>query len=227
MPSSTTIDMKELTESGIGSLLENKIKRYIEKIEGLNIKIRYFWNFISISNKSSDYQDFPEEKYDFETFMPIEYDDIKKNEITENNIIYYIIPGSQTKRSLDAILLIPYGENEFNMICLQITKHKKTIKTKNEYIFDCFMAKSKFEGCYGIKINKVYFYFVLAKECMNEDTKKNLQINNIDYFYYSIKKEIFEKNDEKINITNLCNTEAEISQKIEGDQYISFEKKMN
>ena len=37
IPSSTTIDVAELTESGIGPLLENKIKRYIENLEDPHI----------------------------------------------------------------------------------------------------------------------------------------------------------------------------------------------
>ena len=223
IPSSTTIDVAELTESGIGPLLENKIKRYIENLEDPHILIRYFWNFTRIS-KIYD-KKLPEEKYDFSTFRPLVYDDIIKYKITDNDRIYYIIPGSQTNRSLDSIMLIPIGGNEFNMICFQITKHKMTIKEKKDYSTDCFIAKSKFEESYGIKIKNVYFYFILAEDYMNEDTKNSLDINNISYFYFSIRKVAFIKNDEIIQITDLCNPEAEITQVIENNEYRTFENK--
>ena len=221
IPSSTIIDIKELSDSAIGSFIENKIKRYIEKID--NVKIRYFWNFTNLSK--TGHKELPEEKFDFKSFKRLEYDDIKKYKINDFGKIYYIIPGSQTNKSLDAIILIPCGDNEFNMICLQITKHKKTIKKKSEYIDDSFIAKSKFQGNYGIKIKNVYFYFILSKDFINEDTKNELEINNISYFYFSIKNETFEKNNSKIDITNLCNPYAQIFQEIIDNEYRTFENK--
>ena len=35
------------------------------------------------------------------------------------------------------------------------------------------MAKTKFEKIYDIKIQNVFFYFILAADQKNEDTKKN------------------------------------------------------
>ena len=220
--SSTTIDMKELSGSGIGPLLENKIKRYIENIKEPEILIRYFWNFTSTN---SDDKKCPEEKYDFKTYKPIEYDDIKNNKIKDFNKYYYIIPDSQTNRSLDAIILIPYANNKFNLICIQITKHKKTVKSKQEYISDCFLAKSKLEKTYGITIENVYFYFILAEDYLNEDTRLYLEIENISYFYFSIRKATFIKYDEIINLTELCKPEARITQELNDDEYKTFENK--
>ena len=220
--SSTTIDMKELTGSGIGPFLENKIKIYIQKIKKPKILIRYFWNFTSVN--STDIQ-FPEDKYDFETYKPIEYDDIKKNKINDYKTYYYIIPGSQTNRSLDAIILIPNENNTFNSICLQITKRKKVVKSKKEYIDDCFIAKNKLEANYAITIENVYFYFILAEDYINEDTKASLELYDISYFYFSIKDEIFKKNDKIINLTDLCRTEARITQELDDSEYKSFQEK--
>ena len=189
----------------------------------INTVIRYFWNFTRTS-KIYD-KKLPEEKYDFSTFKPLVYDDIIKYKITDFDRIYYIIPGSQANRSLDSIILIPNGGNKFYMICFQITKHKMTVKTKKDYSTDCFIAKSKFEESYGIKIKNVYFYFILAEDYMNEDTKNSLDINNISYFYFSIRKVAFIKNDEIIHLTELCNAEAEITQVIENNEYRTFENK--
>ena len=206
---STQIDMDELSDSGIGSLLENKIKRYIEENEDLNIKIRYVWNFTSKTVTTSDIS--VEDKYDFKSFTKREFDDNTSYKINDNNISYYIIPGSQTNRSLDSILLQPSVDNSFNMICFQITKHKKKVKQKSEYKDDCFLAKTKLEKIYGIKITNVYFYFILAKDCQNEDTKEILEAYNISYFYFSIRKQTFDKYGENINFNNLNISEAEIN----------------
>ena len=128
IPSSTLIDMKDLTGSGIGPLLENKIKRNLEK-NGFIIK--YFWNFTSkldtINKNENDYI------YDYNTYKKIKFlydNEIEGNIEMDYNKSYYIVPGSQTNRSLDSVILQPSKDNSFDLIFFQITKFKIEIKKK-------------------------------------------------------------------------------------------------
>ena len=219
---STLIDMKDLSGSAIGSLLENKIKRNLEN-EGFII--RYLWNFSSekVEKKEKKYI------YDYNSYKKIElkYDDIDNNPIKDQNKYYYVIPGSQTNKSLDAVILQPYSLNFFNMISLQITKFKQKIKSKKEYIKACFKAKDKFETTYNIKINKMYFYFILAEDFDNEITKRDLELDNISYFYYSIKNENFIKDkDSQIYFNNLDDYEAEIFSDDKDNAFQTFDSKL-
>ena len=216
--------MNELSGSGIGSLVENKIKKNIE-LKGY--EIRYFWNFTS---KESNFKNNNDKQYifDFNNFKKInlEYDDIKFFKITNYKTYYYIIPGSQTNRSLDSAILQPSTNNSFNMIFLQITKHKIILKKKEEYIADCFKAKGKFESSYNIKADKVYLYFILAEDFPNEDTRIELETKNIAYFYYSIKDDIFKDKEGIIDLEVLNNKEGQISQQIEDNEYRYFDSKL-
>ena len=219
---STVINMKDLSGSGIGSLLENKIKRIIVNS---GYVLRYLWDFSSENVKEKEKKYI----YDFNKYRKIEleYDDIKKNKIVDKNINYYILPGSETNKSLDSVILQPYGLESFNIIFLQITKFKKKIKRKNDYIKDCIKAKKKIESIYEIKINQMYFYFVLAEDFDNEDTKIDLELNNISYFYYSIKQESFTKDGKvKIYLDKLNDNEAEIFSDNETNEYQNFESKL-
>jgi len=128
IPSSTLIDMKDLTGSGIGPLLENKIKRNLEK-NGFIIK--YFWNFTSksdtIKKNENDYI------YDYNTYKKIKFlydNEIEGNIEMDYNKSYYIVPGIQTNRSLDSVILQPSKDNSFDLIFFQITKFKIEIKKK-------------------------------------------------------------------------------------------------
>lgn len=219
------IDMNDLSGSGFGSFLENKIKKKIEKENGF--EIRYFWNFTSISNNDNK-----EKKdkyiYDYKNYkkIKIEYDDITKFKIKDHNKYYYIIPGSQTNRSLDSVIIQPNGKETFDMICFQATKFKIAIKEKNEYISDCFIAKSKFESNYGIKIKNVFFYFILSDEFSNHVITKNLEIKGIEYFYYSFKDETFKTENDIILIKNLNREKAKIKQKLEENEQLLFKGKL-
>ena len=220
IPSSTLIDMKELSGSAIGSFLEKKIKKNIEK---KGFIIRYCWNFTSITNSIQKEND-NVYIYDYNTYTrnKLEYDDIKKYKINNYNVYYYIIPGSQINKTLDSIILQPTNSNSFNMISLQITKNKENIKAKEEYISATFIAKSKFESNYDIKIEKVYFYFILSED-FPSSTKTLLESSNISYFYYSIKDDKFTKDDKSIvDLEELNNEEARISQDIEDNEYKYF-----
>ena len=219
---STLISIKDLSGSAIGSLFENKIKR---NIENKNFKIRYLWDFSTkdVKAKKDKYI------YNFNEFTKtkLKYDDIDKNLLTDKNSYYYILPGSQTNKYLDAAILKPYGFNSYNMISLQMTKFKATIKSKKDYINACFKAKDKFEKVYGIKINRMFFYFILAEDFDNNKTKIELQIKNIPYFYYSIINESFSKNkDTAVYLDNLDDNEAEIFNNDTANEYQNFDSKL-
>ena len=225
IPSSTIIDMKDLTGSGIGSLIENKIKRNLEK-NGFIIK--NFWNFTSKSDSGNKSENEEKYIYDCNNYLKIKlvYDGEKnRNSKLDYNKYYYIVPGSETNRSLDSVILQPNNNKSFNMIFLQITKFKQNFKNKSEYIRDCILAKKKFESVYKIKINNMYFYFVLAKEFDNKDTKEELDTKNISYFYYSILDNNFLK-DEIIDLESLCDIEAEIYDNNQVEEYQYFNSKL-
>ena len=223
IPSNTLIDMKNLTGSGIGSLLENKIKRNLEE-NGFIIK--YFWNFTSksdtIKKNEKDYV------YDYNTYKKIKFlydNEIEGNIELDYNKSYYIVPGSETNRSLDSVILQPSKNNSFDLIFCQITKFKNETKKKSQYIKDCFLAKKKFETKYKIKINKIYFYFILAKDFVNEKTKEDLESKGIDYFHYSILEDKFYKNEMIYNLDHLNELEAEIFDDTQ-DEYLYFNSKL-
>ncbi len=143
IPSSTLFDMKDLTGSGKGPFLENKIKN---NLKDKNFIIRYLWNFTTPQNLINKDQ-IEEHKYiyDFINYKKskLEYDEFKTNFTIEYNKYYYIVPESQTNELLDSVILQPFGFNSFNMIFLQITKFKLDFPSKEEYINKCFEAKKK------------------------------------------------------------------------------------
>ena len=225
IPSSTLIDMKDLSGSGKGSFIENKIKNFLENNGFIT---RYLWDFITpahLVNKDKNKTD--KYIYDYNNYKKIklEYDEFKENIILDYKKLYYIIPGKQINKLLDSVILLPYNYDSFNMISLQITKNKIDFPKKEDYVKKCFEAKKKFETIYKIKINKMYFYFIMAKDFPNNKTKEELELKNIDYFYFSIKEQKFTKNGYIINLENLGNIEAEISQNNGEDEYRYFESK--
>ena len=72
----------------------------------------------------------------------------------------------------------------------------------------------------------MYFYFILAKDFDNKDTKDELDSKNISYFYYSILDENFFKNEIVINLEDLCDIEAEIYDNNQSDEYQYFNSKL-
>ena len=112
------------------------------------------------------------------------------------------------------------------MIFFQINKLKIVIKKKSQYIKYCFLAKKKFESVYGIKINKLYFYFILVKDFDNQKTKVDLKSKNIEFFYYSILEDGFFKKDGILRLNNLNEPEAEIFENTQEDEYQHFNSKL-
>ena len=66
-----------------------------------NYEIRYFWNLTSKTQVKEGYTN-KKNLYDYKNYKEIKYDDIIINKITEYDKYYYIVPGNQTNRSLDA-----------------------------------------------------------------------------------------------------------------------------
>ena len=221
LPSSTPIYMNELSDSAIGSLLENKIKKYLENN---NFEIRYYWNFTNVFSKGPKDKNERKFLFDYQNFKKIEFDDDKENINLDYAKNYYII-GSQNNPSLDSIILVPNRYNSFNMGTCQIIKHKTIKKTKKEYINDSFMAKSKVEEKYKIKIDNIYFYFILGTDFPNDDTKKQLESLNISYISFSIKDQHFLKDEIIFDLTKIKDEKAKISQELEDNEYKYFNTK--
>ena len=191
-------------------------------MESKNINIRYCWNLYTIEIKSEK----TIEEYDFKTFNKIKFDEQSDFKIKETNKLYYIISGNQSNVLLDSALLIPDGNNSFSLICFQIAKLNKIRNGKKEYENYCFLAKTKFEKIYDIKIQKVYFYYILAAGYNNEETIKELEEMKIAYLYYNIKKvEFQDKNDYLIDITSIDDLNGEIYSDNYGNENKSLETK--
>ena len=178
-----SINFKSLSGSAIGSFIEQKFKRSIvfEKCFSDKIELRYVWNFSILKEYDNKFID----QIDYNNFKEIVYDENIKN-LNLSKEIYYIVPGSQINKSLDAAILIPNLEGEyFSLITLQLTKSKDyKIKEKEEYEVASFIAKDKFERLYKIKIKNVYFYFVLSNEFKTEPTIKDLIKKKISIYYH-------------------------------------------
>ena len=71
----------------------------------------------------------------------------------------------------------------------------------------------------------MYFYFILAKDFDNKETKDELDTKNISYFYYSILDNNFLK-DQLIDLENLCDIEAEIYDNSQVEEYQYFNSKL-
>ncbi len=223
IPATCSININELSGSAIGSFVESKIKKYIEN---KNYEIRYFWNFTSQSKSKEDNIN-KKILYDYKNYKEIKFDDIIPNKITEFDRYYYIVPGSQTNRSLDAIILKPNISKTFDIVSLQITKRKPKLKTKQKYIDDTFLAKTKIESNYQIVIENVYFYFILVDDYPDKETVKNLELENIAYLFYSIKNEQFLKNGYNFELEDIYREEAKINNICEDNEYKNFNSKNN
>jgi len=216
-----SIVYNKLSGSEKGCFIEQKIRRafIFEQRYGIVI-LRYVWNFNNVVK--DDQKDIFE--YDFENYKKINYDDKtidnddikKKKEI--QNFVYYIVPGSLTNKNIDSALLIPDlitpEENHFILISFKIKQGNDfKIKNKIEYISSSFIAKKKFEELYNIKISKVFFYFILGKEFINDDdTITDLKNKKISYLFFSfISNYLYQKDISKVkNLNDLINSNAEI-----------------
>ena len=218
-----SINYTNLTGCAIGSFIVEKLKKAIvyDKCLESRINIRYVWKFIKLKNNENFIN-----KIDYITYKPIVYDD-KITNLRIEFTPYYIVPGCQINESLDSAILIPELINyNFNLITIKATKDKVgNLKKKQDYINASFQAKKKFEELYDIVISKVYFFFILTKEFIPEETIMKLKEENIEYLFFSFAdKSIYDKNNEKINLQTLINKKAIIMENEEKEEE-NFEKK--
>ena len=211
---SYSIAYNELSGSAKGSFIEQKIRKtfVLDQRYG-KILLKYVWNFNDIV------KDIPKDffQYDFENFKRLDYDDKYKN-IEILNSIYYIVPGSQTNKNIDSILLIPdlmkVKEKHFKLISFQIKQGNDfEIKNKREYIISSLTAKKKFEELYSIKISRIFFYFIIGKEFkIDEDIINNLDNKKIEFLFFSYIEQSFYQKDNLVlnNLKDLINSNAEI-----------------
>ena len=197
------ININELSGSAYGNTLELKIRENLNYFNQV-IEVRKVWSLDLITDavKKEKLKEIEKEK---------KFNKISRFEDLEDIVgikelkgsFFYFKPENQDNKLFDSIFLIKKIE-DFYMIALQITKdrEKRRIKTKEEY--SKFMdehIKYKFEKLYGIKISKIYFWYILGNEILENG---KLELLKIKYAFYSIKYKCFFKvrNNEKIDNLN-------------------------
>ena len=218
------ININELSCSAHGNALELKIRENLNKFEQV-IEVRKVWSLDSISDKvkTEKLKEIDNEKK-FKKTSRFEYlEDI--NGIKELKAkFYYFKPENQVNKLFDSLFLIKNDENDFHMCSLQITKNrdKRNVKTKEEYSkFLINNIKLKFENLYKIKVSKIYFWFILGFENLeNVSLCSILNKMKIKYSFYSIKDKCFFKNrdDKKLKINNIKEFMDEESQIFPSDE---------
>ena len=147
----------------------------------------------------------------------IDKSEIKKSiiDVTTNDIFLNQI--SKNGRSFDAGLLIKKDKisNSYtsDLILFQDSINKIiNCKKKDIYINDAINSKNYLEGVYeGLKIDKIYFIFIIPDHYINTDkTKDKLKSYQIYYIYYSPQKKLFLDSQNNI-ITDFRIKEADIT----------------
>ena len=200
------ININQLSGFAYGYTLELKIRENLESFKQ-NIEIRKVWSLEAISDKVKDEklkEIEKEKKYNnpsrFENLEDVE----GAKELKEK--FFYFKTENQDNKWFDFLFLIK-NINEFSMIALQISKNrgKKDIKEKEKYYnYLKEKIKIKFENLYKIKIEKIYFWFILCSE--NQENKSlcsYLDIDRIKYVFYSINNKCFFKGSENEKIEDI------------------------
>ena len=218
------IDINELSGSGYGNALEVKMRENIDKFKE-KIEIRKVWslNLISDAVKKEKLREIRKNKDSSKRFVDLE-DITEIKEITSSdNKFFYFKPENQDNKYFDSLFLIKNQDDDFSIIALQITKNKpkNKIKLKNTYAnFLINNIKKKFEKLYKIKITKIYFWYILSFDTLNNNSLCNLLDNyEIKYAFYSIKNNCFynEKNIEINNLNYFCDPKALIYPGVDND----------
>ena len=197
------ININELSGSAYGNALELKIRENLKNLEQ-KIEIRKLWSLDLISDKVKIDKKKEIEKakkfHRISRFDGLE-DIIGGKELKQK--FFYFKPENQDNKLFDSLFLIK-SNDECCIIALQITKNRdaRKVKTKKEYTdFLEHRTKAKFEQLYGIKISKIYFWYILGNEIQeNESLCSYLNGCKLKYVFYSIKDKCFygKRNDEKI-----------------------------
>ena len=191
---------------------------------------RDIFSLVGVTKSTKSYIDKQKEKenlefynfYGFKRFENIFIDGVDENKInksiidvTKNDIFLNQI--SKNGRSFDAALLIKKDKitNLYtnDLILFQDTINKiNNCKEKNVYINDSINSKNYLESVYeGLKIDKIYFIFILPAHYINiEKTKEKLNSNQIYYIYYALEKKLFLDSQNNI-ITDFRIKEADIT----------------
>ena len=203
-----TININNISPSGIGSILEKLILKAIftHKTYG-EFNYRKLYSFVN-TDKSQLKSSNEESDIDIFNFRKLIYDDIKENLLVEKLGCYYICPKIPTNEFLDSIILIPpkvYNSNkmEYWIICLQITINKtKNLKSLSEYQLATINAAKLIEKIYKIKLIQKLFLFVLLKDYDNIETQNLLKKEGIPFIFFSASKNKFYFN-EKLEIKSI------------------------
>ena len=191
---------------------------------------RDIFSLVGVTKSTKSYIDKQKEKenlefynfYGFKRFENIFIDGVDENKInksiidvTKNDIFLNQI--SKNGRSFDAALLIKKDKitNLYtnDLILFQDSINKiNNCKEKNVYINDSINSKNYLESVYeGLKIDKIYFIFILPAHYINiEKTKEKLNSNQIYYIYYALEKKLFLDSQNNI-ITDFRIKEADIT----------------
>ena len=210
------INIKELSGSAYGNALELKIRENLKSLDE-KIEIRKVWSLSQISPsviKEKNDEIKRENRYNrISRFNDLE-DIVGIKKLTE--LYYYFKPENQDNKNFDSIFLIKMGNN-FYLVALQITKikDKRKIKIKEEYSkYLEEYVKTKFKELYKIEITKIFFWFILDNEIIeNENLCKSLEDQKIKYLFFSIKNKCFfkERNNTKIEkLNDFINNEAQV-----------------
>ena len=202
------ININELSGSAYDNALELKIRENLNKLKE-NIEIRRVWSLNLISNevKNEKLSEIKKNKASSKRYKDLEdITEIKDIKMTNNNYFYYK-PENQDNKFFDSLFLIKLDNQEFCIIALQITKNKPNNKVKDKQTYSNFLRdniKTKFENLYAIKISKIYLWYILSNETLENDSLcKLLNDQEIKYAFYSIKDKCFYKERNKNEIKSL------------------------
>ena len=201
------IKIKDLSGSAYGKTLEFKIRENLSSIKQ-KIEIRKVWSLEEISDnvKKEKNKEIDKGKKFNKDNRYKDLEDIVGIKEIKTPYNYYK-PENQDNKLFDSLFLIK-NINEYYIVVLQITKYKdkKELRTKEDYsaILEN-KIKVKFENLYGIKINKIFLWFILCNETdENETLCLNLNKSKMKYAFYSINKKCFfkKRNSDKIDYIN-------------------------
>ena len=166
----TGLDFEKNVNNKLSNLEFNKTK----------IKTRNIFALVGISKTTKKYVNNLREKEDIEyinfigakslkliTIDGIDTDKVKEQEFDIKNNDVFLNQISKTGRSFDSGLLLRKNMNDYthDLILFQMTIFKiVAVKDKDIYINDSIQCKEYLENLYeGLKIDKIYFIFVLPE----------------------------------------------------------------
>ena len=188
---------------------------------------RNIWALVGLTKNTKKYVQKLREKEKFEYYdlfnirkLNFEIDGIDKEEIHINikEEDVFLKQVSKTARSFDSGLLIKKNkiseDKTHDLILFQDTIYKiLNIKKKNIYIEDSNKSKNYLESLYkGLKIDKIYFIFILPEMYPNIDkTIEKLKALQIYYVFFSLRESKFLDYNKNNIVSDFRIKESEIS----------------